>query len=77
MAYCWRFGGSLLKMWWLIVGDVVTHCWRCGGSWVEMWWLIGCAPAFWGRGPGFVFGISHNDSDALLDHCVIMYTISV
>ena len=34
-----------------------------------MWWLIGCAPYFWGRGPGFEFGISHNDPDALQDHC--------
>ena len=27
-------------------------------------------PDFWGRGPGFEFGIFHNDSDALQDHCV-------
>ena len=38
-----------------------------------MWWLISSAPDFWGRGPGFEFGISHNESDALQDHCVIMY----
>ena len=34
-----------------------------------MWWLIGSAPDFWGRGPGFKSGISHNDPDALKDHC--------
>ena len=34
-----------------------------------MWWLIGSAPDFWGRGPGFESGISHNDPDALQDHC--------
>ena len=27
-------------------------------------------PDFWGRGPGIEFGIFHNDSDALQDHCV-------
>ena len=32
--------------------------WRCGGS-----------PDFWGRGTGFESGISHNDPDALQDHC--------
>ena len=37
-----------------------------------MWWLIANAPDFWGRGPGFESGISHNDPDALQDHCVIM-----
>ena len=52
-----RCGGSLLEMWWLIV---------------EMWWLIGSSPDFWGRGSGFESGISHNDPDALQDHCVIM-----
>ena len=26
-----------------------------------MWWLIGSAPDFWGRGPGFESGISHNE----------------
>ena len=35
----------------------------------EMWWLIGSAPDFWGRGPGIESGISHNDPDALQDHC--------
>ena len=53
-------------MWWLI-GDVMA-LWRCDGS-MEMWWLIGCAPDFWGRGPGFISGFSHNDPDALQDHC--------
>ena len=49
--------------------------WRCGGSFgdvmahLEMLWLIGSAPDFWGRGPGFESGISHNDPDALQDHC--------
>ena len=42
-----------------------------GGS-LETWWLIGSAPDFWGRGPGFESGTSHNDSDALQDHCEIM-----
>ena len=28
-------------------------------------------PDFWGRGPRFESGISHNDPDALQDHCVI------
>ena len=37
---------------------------------MEMWWLIGSAPDFWGRGSGFESGISHNDPDALQDHCV-------
>ena len=36
---------------------------------MEMWWFIGGAPAFWGRGTGFESGISHNDPDALQDHC--------
>ena len=44
-------------MWWLIGGDVVAE------------WLIGSAPDIWGRGPGFKSGISHNDPDALQDHC--------
>ena len=44
------------EMWWLM----------------EMWWLIGKEPDIWGRGPGFKSGISHNDPDALQDHCVIM-----
>ena len=52
-----------MEMWWLI--------WRCDGSFgdvvanLEMGWLIGSAPDFWGRGPGFESGISHNDPDAL------------
>ena len=37
---------------------------------LEMWWLIASAPGFWGRGPGFESGFSHNDLDALQDHCV-------
>ena len=48
----------------------MVHGWRCGGS------VVAHQP-FGAEVPGFVFGISHNDSDALLDHCVIMYTISV
>ena len=36
-----------------------------------MWWLIGSAPDFWGRGPGFESGISHNDPGALQDHCAV------
>ena len=36
---------------------------------VEMWWLISSAPDFWGRGPGLESGISHNDPEALQDHC--------
>ena len=42
----------------------------------EMWWLIGSAPDFSGKCPGFESGISHNDSDALQDHCVIIQNIS-
>ena len=37
----------------------------------EMWWLLGCAPDFWGKGPGFESDISHNDPDGLQDHCVL------
>ena len=29
-------------------------------------------PDFWGRGPRFESGISHNGPDALQDRCVIM-----
>ena len=36
-----------------------------------MWWLIGSAPDFCDRGPGFEFGIYHNDPDALQDYCEI------
>ena len=36
---------------------------------IKMCWLIGNAPDFWGRGPDFESGISHNDPDALQDHC--------
>ena len=36
-----------------------------------MWWLNGNAPDFWGKSPGFESGITHNDPDALQDHCVI------
>ena len=43
----------------------------------EMWWLVGSAPDFWGRGPGFESGISHNDPGALQDHCVILYILRV
>ena len=31
VAHNWRCGGSLLEVWWLIVGDVVVHK-ICGGS---------------------------------------------
>ena len=88
VAHCRRRGGSLgrcvgslLEMWWLIVGDVVAH-WedvhggslgRCGGSLLEIWCcLLVSAPDFWGRGSGFESGISHNDPDTLQDHFVIM-----
>ena len=51
VAHCWRcggsllvmwwlivwWGGSLLVMWWLIVGDEVAHCWWWGGSLLVMW----------------------------------------
>ena len=30
-----------------------------------MWWLIDGAPDFWGRGPGFESGISHNNVEIL------------
>ena len=36
------------------------------------WWLIGSAPNFWGRGPEFESSVSHNDPDALQDHCEIV-----
>ena len=41
-----------------------------------MWWLNGSAPDYWGRGPGFESGISHDDSNALQDYCVKLQTIS-
>ena len=44
-------------MGWLVAGDVVAH-----------WYS---APDFRGRGPRFESGISHNDPDALQDHCEI------
>ena len=37
----------------------------------EMWWLNGSAPDLWGRCLGFLSGISHNDTGALQDHCVL------
>ena len=37
VAQCWKCGGSLLEIRWLIVGDVVTHCWGCGDSLSKMW----------------------------------------
>ena len=46
--------------------------WRC-----EMCWLIGSATDFWGRGPRFESGISHNDPGALQDHCVILQNLRV
>ena len=37
----WRgYGGSSMKMWWLIGGDMVAHWRKCGGSMAEIWWLI-------------------------------------
>ena len=36
----------------------------------DVQWLIGSAPDFRGRCPGFESGFSHNDPDALQDHCV-------
>ena len=56
----WRYGGSVRDV--VAHGDVVAH--------LEKWWLDGSAPDFWGRGPGFEFGISHNNPDALQDHCI-------
>ena len=47
----------LMEMWWLFMA---------------MWWLIGSTPDFWGRVPRFECCISHNDPDALQDHCVII-----
>ena len=84
--YCWRCGGLLLEIWWLIVEDVVAHCWRCGDSLLEMrCFMGGDVVAHWlrtsllGQRSRVLYSASpmHNDSDALLDHCVIMYTISV
>ena len=43
--------------------DVLAH-----GDVVAHWYS---APDFWGRGPGFESGISHNYPYALQDHCVI------
>ena len=37
----------------------IVSCVCSDQSWSEMWWLIDSAPDFWGRGPGFEFGISH------------------
>ena len=44
---------------------VSLDSWRCGGSLVAH-------QDFWGTGPGFESDISHNNPDALQDHCVIM-----
>ena len=41
-----------------------------------MWWLIGSASDLWCRGPGFDYGIYHNDPDAPQDHCEIKLKIS-
>ena len=49
-----------------------SFAWRC-----EMCWLIGSATDFWGRGPRFESGISHNDPGALQDHCVILQNLRV
>ena len=42
-----------------------------------MWWLIGRASDFRERGPGFASGISHNDPDALQDHCETVENLRV
>ena len=44
---------------------------------MEMWWLIGSVQDFLNRGPGFKSGISHNDPDALQDHCDNVYNLRV
>ena len=71
----WRCSGG-------VFGDVVAHryvvahWWRCGGSLVgdvvAHYMYCSSAPDFWSRGPGLESGISHNDLDALQDHCVIL-----
>ena len=35
-----------------------------------MWWLIGSAPDFWGRN-------SHDNPDALQDHCEIINVVNL
>ena len=42
----------------------------CLLSWVIF--FVGSATDFWGRGPGFESGFSHNDPGALQDHCAIL-----
>ena len=38
-----------------------------------MWWLIGIAhQTSEAEGPGLESGITHNDPDALQDHCAII-----
>ena len=58
-------------------GDVVAH----SGDWVAHYGDVVAhfedgsfvsAPDLWGKDPEFEFDISHNDPDALQDHCVIM-----
>ena len=51
---------------------IVAKLQHCRVPHKEMWWLIGSAPDFWSRCPGFEFGVSHNDPDAMQDHCVVM-----
>ena len=46
----WRYGGSLIEMWWLLYGDVVAHWWRCDSSLMKLWWLLyGDMVASWWR----------------------------
>jgi hypothetical protein len=52
MAHCWRLGGLLAEMKWLIDEDEVAHCLKYGGSLVSTSDL-GNSPA------GFEFNISY------------------
>ena len=79
MEMLWLIGDvvvAYLEMWWLIDRYVVAHWWRCGGSLVgdvvAHYMYCSSAPDFWSRGPGLESGISHNDLDALQDHCIIL-----
>ena len=44
----------------------------CVGGLATLSNIVNISPDFRGRGPEFESGISHNDPDALQDHCVIM-----
>ena len=43
----------------------------------EMWWVNGRAQDFWGRGPGFDYGISLYGPGALQVHFVIHTTVKI